>query len=195
MCVDPVTLAVGATLLTAGGQVYNGVRQSQEQAYVQKVANNNATLERQAAQDSIDRGNKEEARHWQQVAALRSQQIADFAANGFDTTFGSPVDVVKDTDYLGAVDAQTIRENTQREARGFLISAQNYDQDAEAAKRASKDALVSTAFDVAGTVIGGAQQVRGIRTQRNPLGNKGTAGPRAATSAIATPGWARGGVY
>ncbi len=183
MC-DPVSLTIAATTVAAGGALYGGYVQKQEAKYNSAVASNNATMERQAAEDALKRGNVEEAKHWRQVAALRAQQTAAFAANGFDTGFGSAADIVGDTDYLGAVDAQAIRENTEREARAFNLSAQNFTEEAKAQRRAGNNAMIAATIDATGTVLSGASQIRGMKTPA----------PKARTSAapsrISAPSWA-----
>lgn len=193
MC-DPVSLTIAATAVTAAGTLYGGYRSNQEAKYNAAVANNNATMEQLQAADALERGKTEELKHWRQVAALKAQQIAAFAANGLDTTFGSAADIVVDTAIIGAADAAAIRENTQREARGYLISAQNLREEAKQQKRAGRDALIGSVVSATGTVLSGASQVAGMKPIPSAAGAGGGGGsaPRAPISA---PSWARGGVY
>lgn len=189
MC-DPVTLAVAATAVTAVGTLYGGYRANQEGQYNAAVARNNATLEQQQAADALSRGRDEEVKHWRQVAALKSQQIAAFAANGLDTSFGSAADIVADTAVIGAADAAAIRENTQREARGYLISAQNLQQEARQQRRAGRDALIGAGIDATGTVLSGASQVQKMR----PIPSSRAGRPAVAnTPRVSAPSWAGGG--
>ena len=162
MC-DPVTLVVASTVATAAGAAYSGYSAYQESRYQNDVAQNNATLERDAAYDSEVRGQRDEMMKWREIAATRSAQIAAFAANGFDTSFGSAVDVTGDTLALGFEDTNIIRENAAREARGHLISAQNYREQGAAAIRSGNAAAVKAGFNVAGTILGGAGQLQGMK--------------------------------
>lgn len=175
MC-DPVTLTVAATAISAIGAGYSGMAQAEQHKYQAGVARNNATAARNQAADAEERGKRDELVKWREVSAARSAQTLAFAANGLDTTFGSPLDVITDTAIFGGQDAWQIRDNAAREATGFMISAQNYEQEALAQRRAGQTALVSTAFDIAGTVIGGASQVKGMQKP------KSTAKAPAATS-------------
>lgn len=191
MC-DPVSLTIAATAVTAVGTLYTGYRGYQEGKYNAAVARNNATLERQQAADAEARGRIEEARHWRQVAALKAEQIAAFAANGFDTSFGSAADIVIDTARIGSDDAAAIRENTAREARGYLISAQNYEQEARAQRRAGRDSLISAGIGASGTILSGASQVNSMK----PLPPRGApSAPKTGAGTVRAPAWARGGVY
>lgn len=183
---DPVTLTVAATVISAIGTGYSGLAQVEQHKYQAGIARNNATVARNQAADAEERGKQDELKKWREVTAMKSAQMASFAANGLDTTFGTPLDVVTDTAVFGGQDAWQIRENAAREATGFMISAQNYDQEALAQKRAGRNALVSTALDVTGTVIGGASQVMGMQTPKStikkapaassPFGNPASAG-------------------
>lgn len=190
MC-DPVTLTIAATAVSAAGTLYGGYRANQEAKYNAAVSRNNATLEQQQAADALSRGRDEETKHWRQVAMLKAQQIAAFAANGLDTSFGSAADIVVDTAIIGAADAASIRENTQREARGYLISAQNLRQEAKQQRRAGRDALFGSVVSATGTVLSGASQVAGMK----PMSAGGPGGGSSAPAAISAPAWARGGVY
>lgn len=163
MC-EPTTLAIAATALSVAGTAYSGYSAYQQGRYENQVARNNAAMERNAAYDAEVRGQQDELKRWRQVAATRSAQVAAFAANGFDTSFGSPVDVTGDTLQLGFEDTNAIRENASREARGYLISAQNYEQQGMAAARQGRQAVVGSIFEAGGTILGGASQVRGYQT-------------------------------
>ena len=190
MC-DPVTLTVAATAVAAAGTLYGGYRAKQEGDYNAAVSRNNATLEQQQAADALSRGKDDEARHWRQVAALKSQQIAAFAANGLDTSFGSAADIVIDTAIIGAADAAAMRENTQREAHGYLISAQNLQEEARQHKRAGRDALIGSVVDATGTVLSGASQVSSMKPVSAPKSAR--AATPASASRISAPPWAGGG--
>jgi hypothetical protein len=188
-----VTLtAVAATVISAVGAGYSGAAQVEQHKYQTGIARNNATAARNQAADAEERGKKDELRKWREVSAAKSAQLAGFAANGLDTTFGTPLDVVTDTAIFGGQDAWQIRENAAREATGFMISAQNYDQEALAQKRAGRNAMVSTGFDIAGTVIGGASQVMGMKAPkvRAPASTNPWGGLGGVTGGFSRPkGW------
>ncbi len=188
MCLPAAALVVASTVLAAGGQAYQGVSANRQAQYAAGVASNNAILSRRQAADSEQRGQQEELRKWREVAQTKSAQIASYAANGFDTSFGSPTDVVADTAIFGAQDANLIRQGAAREATGFIIDANNYDAEAGAQRRAGRDALVSTAFNVGSTVLGGARQLQGMRnptsTTVSGYGRSGWSGSSSPNSAF-----------
>lgn len=163
MC-EPTTLAIAATAISAGSQLYQGYVANQQGRYEQQVASNNAKMERDAAADAAARGKREELRKWYEINQTRAMQIAAQAANGFDTSFGSAADIANDTLQLGMQDAQTIRENSNREVRGLLISANNYDAQGQAARARGRNALIGSGLAATGTILGGAGQVVGMRS-------------------------------
>lgn len=165
MC-EPTTILAASTVLSAAGSIQGGLAQRNQANYAAAVARNNAVVAYGQAEDARKRGQKEELAHGRQLAQQKSAQIAAAAANGLDTGFGSPLDVVTDTSIYGALDAETIRENAAREATGYLVNAQNYKAESRAQKAAGKQAMISTAFDVGSTILNSAQQYRGIQTAR-----------------------------
>lgn len=181
-------MIAAATVASAAGTAYSGYQAVREGRYQQQVANNNAKLERDAAYDAEARGQRSEALRWREIAATRSAQIAAFAANGFDTSFGSAEAVTGDTLLLGFEDANMIRENAAREARGNLISAQNYREQGAAARRAGNAAGVKAAFQTVGTILGGAGQLQGMKAGQSQtisgFGRSGWGGSNAANSAF-----------
>lgn len=162
MCADPLTLTAIATVVSAGASVYQGYAAKQQGKYEQNVANANAVMERDAAYDAQNRGKLEELARWRQVAQARSAATAAFAANGLDTTFGTPVDV--DIDALGAGynDAQTIRQNYERETRGYLISSANYTAQGRAARERGNSAFTGSILQAGGTILSGASSISGM---------------------------------
>ncbi len=163
MC-EPATLTAIAMATSIVGTGVSAIGQKQQADYAAGVARNNATLARGQAADAEDRGRREEMRQWRQIQQTRSAQIAAAAANGLDTSFGSIADVVADTSRMGAEDARLIREGAAREATGFQISAQNYEEEARAQKRQGRNALIAAGLEMAGTALGGAGQIKGMQS-------------------------------
>jgi hypothetical protein len=139
------------------------VSQYGEAGYQAQVAQNNASIAREQALDSENRGVLEQQRAAREIAAARSAQIAAMAAAGFDTTVGTAADIVGDTNYLGLLDRQAIAQNTASETTGYLRQAQNLNAQAKGYKRAATGALVQTAFKVGGDILGGAAQLQGMK--------------------------------
>ena len=189
MCIAAAPLLIAAAAVSAAGTAYSGYQAVRESRYQNDIAQQNAKLERDAAYDSEVRGQRSEMQKWREIAATRSAQIAAFAANGFDTSFGSAADVTGDTLALGFEDTNTIRENASREARGHIISAQNYREQGAAALRSGKQAAIKAGFQTVGTILGGAGQLQGMKAGSSQtisgFGKSGWGGTSAANSTFA----------
>lgn len=141
----------------ASGSAAYGQAQLQAQ-----MADQNAKLAEEAARDAVRRGDEAAARHYREVGQLKGNQIAAAAASGIDTGFGSAVEIQIDTAILANADADIIRENAMREARGLRIDAWNYRAQKVAAKEAASQAVLSTVIGVASAGLGGATQISGL---------------------------------
>ena len=169
MC-EPATLTLIATGVAAAGQIVGGVMKAQQQTFQARVADQNARLANNQAMDALQRGKLTEQASYRQTSQLMGAQRAALAANGVEVDFGSAADLQADTRMIGREEAGTIRENTMREVQGYEIDAANSKAGAAAARSARTAGLVSTAFDVAGTVLGGAQQYKKIGAARSGAG-------------------------
>lgn len=85
----------------------------------------NATLERAAAADATRRGQTAVFNSELKTRQLKSQQVADFAARGIDMSEGSALNILSDTDLMGATDANILATNAAKEAWGFNLRAEN----------------------------------------------------------------------
>lgn len=162
MC-EPTTMLIAATAITAAGSVVGGINQNNQAKYQAQVANQNAALERNSANDARARGAIEEQRQYRRTAQLLGVQRAALASNGVEVDFGSAADLQTDTKTIGWEDAATIRENTVREARGFEINAYNDVAKGKAARAQGKAALIGGIFNAGSTILGGAQQYRKMK--------------------------------
>lgn len=149
------------------GQGYSALASNAQGTYEARVARQNARLENERAKDAIERGTTEAQRYQRRLSQEQGQQNAALAANGIDITFGSAADVRGDTAMFGREDTGTIYENAFREARGYEINAANFLSESRAARMRARSALVKGAFDIAGTVLGGATQISKIKTARS----------------------------
>jgi hypothetical protein len=157
---EPATIMTIATIATAAGTAFAGYTAYQGAKATEATAKMNQDFELRAADDAMARGEKEAMAHYRQVSALRARQTAEFGAAGLDVAFGSPLDVITDTNILGNEDANTIRENAMREAEGHRISAYNYESEAAMAKFEQKAIPISTGLSVAGTLLTGYGKTR-----------------------------------
>ena len=161
MC-DPVTLAVMSAGVSMMGTLASGSAAYGQAKMQADMAAQNARLSEAAAVDAIERGDKAAARHYRELSQLKGNQIAAAAASGIDTGFGSAVEIQIDTAILGNEDANIIRENAMREAKGLRIDAWNYRAQRNAAKAAASQAVVSTVIGMASAGLGGATQISGM---------------------------------
>lgn len=111
----------------------NAIAQKQAAEYQAAVTqnnaiaqDNNAKLALRQAEDALRRGQDEELALRQRVAQTRGTQTAALAARGIDVSSGSALGLISDTEYLGEIDALTIRDNAAREAWGHQRTAQDY---------------------------------------------------------------------
>lgn len=127
----------------------------------QRVNRMNAQIADMHATDALRRGKNEEFAHRQKVQQLKSSQRASFASRGVALDEGSPLAVLVSTDYMGEVDAATIRENASREAWGYRVGASNY--------RAAANAR-SPLLEAGNTLLTGAGSVASKWYQLNEKG-------------------------
>lgn len=117
----------------------------------------NARLAEGRAKDTLRRGEKEYQQHKMRVAGQRSAQENALARNGVDLGFGSAAAILTGTDYLGEVDAETIKANAVREAWGHRLEASNLNASAEGAAMTGR--AISPWMDAASTFLTSGQTV------------------------------------
>ena len=158
MCDLVTALTIGSTIIGGVGAVQQAQATAASQKYNAAVQDMNATLSERQAKDALERGADEEQRKRQQVQALLGQQKASMAANGVDTSFGSPLDTLVDTSIMGELDALTIRTNAARESYDYKVQAVNQRAGATLNRMGAQAALTGGYLDAMGTVLGGASK-------------------------------------
>lgn len=143
MC-ELATIATIASIAGTGMQAFGAYQTAQSQksayAYQARVAQNNATMGEWQAQDAMRRGERAEIDQRRKTAQLKGAQTASLAARGLDIGTGSALNILSDTDYLGEIDALTIRDNGRREAWAYRQGAQN-DANSAGVLRATGNAI------------------------------------------------------
>lgn len=127
MCEAMTIAAVAATLVT--GYMAADAQKAQGE-YNAQVAENNATLSRQRADDANAMGTRDMERQAWRTRAIMGQQRAAIAASGLDPTMGTPAEILGESALFGEIDQQNIRLNAARQAWGFRADASNFDNDA-----------------------------------------------------------------
>lgn len=119
-----VSMAAAATGLSAYSASKASSARSAQARYQAAVQKNNETIANWKADDAIDRGRKEKARHQIKVKNFMGKQTSILAGQGFELDEDA-IDILSDTAELGALDARTIESNSQREAWQQRIAASN----------------------------------------------------------------------
>ncbi|WP_237452070.1 hypothetical protein [Qipengyuania algicida] len=131
--------------------------------YQAQIADRNAAMEREAAQQEIANTQQEALAHYRKVAALKGQQRVAAAANGVSLDFGTAADVLASTDQLAREDTKRIYETGNNRLRSRDINASNYTAQASADRQAGTGALVKGVFDMGSTALGGVQQYAALK--------------------------------
>lgn len=157
MC-EPGTLILAATAATAISSGVNAIQSAASSRYQARVADRNASLATQQANDAIERNRTEAQRLYRRAGQVAGQQRAAQAANGIDLGFGSALQVQQDSAMIAAEDVGQVYKAGAAEVRGFDIDVNNYRAESRGARQAAKAALVKGAFDVGTSVLGGAKE-------------------------------------
>lgn len=164
MC-DPATLAISAAVVSSVGSVYGGLQAQAQGRYQERVAEQNAKLSAEAANQETENTQQAALQHYRKLAALQGQQRVQLAAGGLDVNFGNAADLAADTEMLGREDARRIYDQGSQNVRGFDIEGRNYRSQGQAARQQGNGAMVGSLFSAAGTALGGAQQYRQLKVK------------------------------
>lgn len=166
--------AATAAIVTAGGQVYQGMAADAQGKYEQAVANQNADLEERSRRDAIARGETDQLRHYRKLAQALGEARVKNSAGGLDVSFGSAASLEDDIALMGYEDSATLAENTRREVMGYDVNAANYRMEGKAARARGKNAQTAGMIGAAGTLLSSASQIGSMNTGRgyNVYGGK-----------------------
>lgn len=119
-------LMIASTAMTAAGTGFAALQASAQGKYQAKIAERNAAMERESAQQSILNTREEPLAHYRKVGTLKGAQRARAAANGVGVNFGTAADVLADTEMLGREDVNRIYKRGNQRTRGFEMQASNF---------------------------------------------------------------------
>lgn len=125
--------------------------------YQAKVAANNAIIAGWKASDAITRGQTDVARQQLKTKQLKGAQRAALAARGIDLGEGSALNILTDTDFMGAIDANQITDNAAKEAWAYRQEASNYTENSALISSQSKS--INPLGAGFGTLLSGAGNV------------------------------------
>lgn len=116
------------------------------------VANYNAQVAEQNAQDAIRQGDEEASKVRLQYAQVQGQQRAGFASKGIDFTDGSAGDALEQTDFFSQIDQSTAKTNGQRAAWNARAQKTGYEMQGRSINpgQIAGATLLAGASDVAG---------------------------------------------
>jgi hypothetical protein len=125
--------------------------------YSAAVSRSNAQIAEWQARSIVEKGNRELSAQRLRTAQALSAQRTRLAANGIAVDEGSALNLLHDTEYLGELDANTIKDNTAREEWGARVQQTSYLNDAEMADSTADG--ISPGFAAATSLLGNAGQV------------------------------------
>jgi len=181
MCAPALALPlmIASTVVSTGGAILSGIGQKQQADYQAQVADQNARIAENQAQDSILNTNLAAQRRYRELSQTQGAQAAAMAANGVDLNFGSAVDVQRDTAMIGGEDMAQLYKAGNEQTKGFEINAFNDRSKAAGYRAQGRAALMKGIFNGLSTALSGASQAAGM--------SKAPAGHKAATSATWQP--------
>jgi hypothetical protein len=181
MC-SPIALVAASIGASAAAARNSAKAQQQSLLYDSKVADNNAIiadnnkqLSEWEALDAMRQGYLDVQANQMQTAAVKSSQKAALAANGIDINEGSANDILSTTDWVSAVDQQTIRDNALRTAWGYRTQVLDYGNRAAATRDSANNlrggaASISPNAAAGTTLLSGAGQVGSMWYMMNKTG-------------------------
>lgn len=143
--------------LQAYGAYQKGVATETAYDMQSQVEQNNAAYAEQQARDALDRGQEAVRNKRLETKQLKGSQRAALAANGIDLSQGSALNILTDTDLMGAHDAEVLRMNAAREAYGHQVNAGN--DRANAALYGYRSSAENPALNAGTTLLMGAGSV------------------------------------
>lgn len=123
--------------------------------------NANQKTAEQMAVDALQRGEFDAGRVRREGSALQATQAVAYAANGVDSTIGTPAQVSAATEALIDLDVQQTRVNAAREAFGHKATAEDIERQKLRDLRASNEKITGTYLTGAGKIIGGVAKLAG----------------------------------
>lgn len=165
MC-DLVSGLMAASSLVSGiGQMQQANAQAQAAQMSAQINQRNAEFADRRALDALMRGQEEEQRVRQDAHQLKGKQTVGFAAAGLDLSFGSPLDVLVDTQIGMELDSMRARRNAALEAEDFDRQAWSYRAQAGLDRAEASSARTGGMIGAVGTVLGGGARIGQYRAR------------------------------
>jgi hypothetical protein len=150
----PIALTLATTAASAAQAWTSG-------SYEMAIADRNYKQAKILSEDALARGEQRADANRRQVGQKIGAQKVGLAASGVDVGSGMALNIIGDTALLGELDTQIIRQNADREAKGYDSQAANF----KAQKKAAKS---SRLWNTAGVILGGAADAAGQANKSFP---------------------------
>ena len=156
-------IMIAATVASTGVAVYSTIQQQKaaegQAEYQQAVAKNNKIISERMAEDARVRGEEEVRKARNRAKQLAGRQRTALAGAGVAVEQGSALDLIGDTISIGEVEALTIRSNAEREALGFIMQGQGFQQEAALFGLQAAGSRAALVPGIAGTLATGTGSV------------------------------------
>lgn len=152
-----LSVQAAGTAFSTVGAYYAGREQQEARRAEADMAEINAQLSDQAAEEAIRSGRLQVQKVERGVTARKGKQRASFAARGIDLASESAAAVLLSTEVLGQKDADEITRRALAESFGYRtqsVSARN-----RAALRRAEASAISPLFGAVPTLLTGASRV------------------------------------
>jgi len=116
----------------------------QSGSYQKKIAEFNAEIANEQADNAIERGRRQEFTLRQDYAQLQGKQRAIMAAQGLNLEEDTALNIQMDARRQEEIDILTLRNNAMMEAWGYQVNAYDYTQRGEYASKAGNMAAFTT---------------------------------------------------
>lgn len=160
MC-EPISISTGAAwalgasaAIAAGGAYMSYNAQKEQGEAAAQMAENNAKLDEQRAQDARAQGDQESQEQSWRTRQILGQQRAAVASQGIASDFGTPVELFGETAMFGEVDQQRIRLNAARSAWGFSARANDSRNQGRLDKWSGRQQANATALSGLSSAVG-----------------------------------------
>lgn len=159
MCGPAEMLQSVGTGMQYGSAIAQGKAQQNMYNYQAQMDEINAKIAERQAERAVDNGANEQAKLREKYAQLRGSQRAAIGASGVAADSGSGNAVLMDTESSLAMDAETLRSNTQDEKWGHDIQAYNSRESAKMNRYAGQQARSASRLNAMSALLSGGASV------------------------------------
>ncbi len=144
------------TMVSSYGQLQAGRAAKDEADYRAGIARNNAAIADQNAETALEKGRVDVEDKKRETLQAIGLQRAQLAAQGFDVSAGSSIDILGDTAALGMLDNLRIQADAENRAHSFRTQADSFLAESGLLSLAGENAQSASRIGAVGTLIGGA---------------------------------------